>query len=145
MSSSSWKSSLTLLVVVAIHSALNVAHAGIDHKVNFDESGIWNRNVQHAVEYGSIAVTVAGALWEGGQDRLGRTFWQAIDAEIVSGVTAEGAKRVFSRARPTQTDDPNQWFQGSGHRSFPSGEVTLVSSAVAPFVFEYGREHPAVY
>jgi len=28
---------------------------------------------------------------------------------------------------------------------FPSGEVTLVASTVAPFVFEYGRDLPMVY
>jgi undecaprenyl-diphosphatase len=57
-------------------------------------------------------------------------------------VTSEAAKHIFTRARPTQTDDPNQWFQGSGHYSFPSGEVTLVSAAVSPFVFEYAHDHP---
>ena len=41
------------------------------------------------------------------------------------------AKDVFTRARPAQTDDPNKWFQGKGHYSFPSGEVTFVSAAVA--------------
>jgi hypothetical protein len=35
--------------------------SGIDHKVTFDESGIWNRNIQKGLEYGSIAV-VLGAL-----------------------------------------------------------------------------------
>ncbi len=94
---------------------------GIDHKVAFDDSGIWNRNIQKAVEYGSITVVLGGAAWEGGETRLGRTFWQA--------------------ARPMQTDDPNQWFQGSGHYSFPSGEVTLVSAVVSPFVFEYAHDH----
>ncbi|HLX31040.1 MAG TPA: phosphatase PAP2 family protein [Casimicrobiaceae bacterium] len=42
-------------------------------------------------------------------------------------------------------DDPGKFFQGLGHYSFPSGEVAEVAGAVAPFVFEYGREHPAVY
>ena len=30
-------------------------------------------------------------------------------------------------------------------RRIPSGEVALVASTVAPFVFEYGRDHPMVY
>ena len=118
--------------------------AGLDHKITFDESGIWNRDVQKGVEYGSIAIVLGGALWEGGEDQLGRTFWQAVDSTVVSSVAAQAGKYIFSRSRPTQTDDPNKWFQGSGHQSFPSGEVALVSSAVAPFVFEYGREYPAV-
>ena len=54
-------------------------------------------------------------------------------------------KEVFTRARPAQTDDPNKWFQGKGHYSFPSGEVSFISAAVAPFVFEYGADHPSVY
>ena len=130
---------------VSLIASLPATAAGLDHKITFDESGIWNRNVQKAVEYGSIAVVLGGALWEGGEDRLGRTFWQAVDSTVVSSVAAQAGKYIFSRARPSQTDDPNQWFQGSGHQSFPSGEVTLVSSAVAPFVFEYGREYPAVW
>jgi membrane-associated phospholipid phosphatase len=54
-------------------------------------------------------------------------------------------KLAFSRARPAQTDNPNEWFQGRGHNSFPSGEVTAITSAVTPFVLEYGAEYPAVY
>jgi len=142
MSVSNW-------IVVACTCGLLVtpshAVAGLDHKITFDESGVWNRNVQKGVEYGAIAMVLGGALWEGGEARLGRTFWQAVDSTAVSSAAAQAGKYVFSRARPTQTDDPNQWFQGSGHQSFPSGEVALVSSAVAPFVFEYGREYPAVW
>jgi hypothetical protein len=32
-----------------------------DHKLTYDDGGIWNRNLQKVVEYGSIAVTVGGA------------------------------------------------------------------------------------
>ena len=119
--------------------------AGIDHRITFDNSGIWNRGVQQAVEYGSITVVLGGALWEGGEDRLGRTFWQALDSGVAGQAGAEALKHIFTRGRPAQTDDPNQWFKGSGHYSFPSGEVTLVASTVAPFVFEYGHDHPMVY
>lgn len=118
---------------------------GIDHRGAYDNSGIWNRNVQLGVEYGTIAVVVGGALWEGSEDRLGRTFWQAFDSGVLSSLTAQAGKYVFTRARPSQTDNPNKFFQGSGHYSFPSGEVAEVAGAVAPFVFEYGREYPAVY
>jgi undecaprenyl-diphosphatase len=54
-------------------------------------------------------------------------------------------KRIFSRSRPSQSDSPNRWFQGSGHYSFPSGEVTQITTAVTPFILEYGQEHPAVW
>jgi membrane-associated phospholipid phosphatase len=115
---------------------------GIDHKITFDDSGIWNRNIQKGLEYGSIAVVIGGAALEGGETRLGRTFWQAVDSTVLGAVASEAGKHIFSRARPTQTDDPNQWFQGSGHLSFPSGEVTLVSAAISPFVFEYAHDQP---
>ena len=121
------------------------AMGGFDHKVPFDESGIWDRDVQKGVQYATVAVILGGALWEGGETRFGRTNWQAIDSIAIGAVTSEVAKRVFSRARPSQTDDPNQWFKGSGHESFPSGEVTLVSAAVAPFVFEYSKDSPWVW
>jgi undecaprenyl-diphosphatase len=125
--------------------ACRAAHAGFDHRVAVDDSGPWNRNLTKGLEYGLIAGEVAGAVWEGGDTRLGKTFWQAIDASLGGAVAAEAMKRVFSRERPSQTDDPNQWFKGGGHRSFPSGEVTLAASVVGPFVLEYGRDVPAVY
>ena len=139
------RSGASFVLACGVGLATLSANAALDHRINLDESGIWNRNVQRAVEYGSIAMVVGGALWEGGEDRLGRTFWQGFDAQVVSGVAAQAGKYIFTRARPSQTDSPNQWFQGSGHYSFPSGEVTLVSAAVAPFVFEYGSDYPAVY
>lgn len=85
------------------------------------------------------------ALWEGGDSRLGRVAWQSIDATAIGGIAATILKRGFSRSRPDQTTDPNKWFQGGGNESFPSGEVTLTSAIVTPFVLEYGKEHPAVY
>jgi undecaprenyl-diphosphatase len=67
-----------------------------------------------------------------------------VDAGVASGVAATALKYVFSRERPSQTSNPNEWFTGHG-QSFPSGEVTTTSSLVTPFVLEYGRDHPAVY
>jgi undecaprenyl-diphosphatase len=121
---------------------------GIDYLVTYDDSGIWNRKYQDALEYGLIAAEVAGGLWYGGEDRLGRTFWQSIDASTASGIVAQLIKYTFSRVRPIDSGpggDPNLWFKGHGNQSFPSGEVTEVSSIVTPFVLEYGRDHPAVY
>jgi membrane-associated phospholipid phosphatase len=122
-----------------------LAMAQIDHKVTYDNSGIWNRDVQKAVEGLTFLTTVGGALWYGGEDRLGKSYWQSIDSSVLGAVSATAGKYIFTRARPSQTDDPNKWFQGKGHYSFPSGEVTYTSAAVTPFVLEYGREHPAVY
>ena len=117
---------------------------GIDHRVTYDDSGIWARSNQNALIDSMMAVVGVGALYEGGEDRLGKTFWQSVDAGVFSGVAEIGLKYLFSRERPSQTSDPNRWFTGHG-QSFPSGEVTTTSSLVTPFVLEYGREHPAVY
>jgi acid phosphatase family membrane protein YuiD len=117
---------------------------GIDYRVTYDNSGIWNRTNQEIVLYGMMGTVGLGALWEGGEDRLGKTFWQSVDAAVASGLTATAMKYIFSRERPSQTDDPNRWFTGHG-QSFPSGEVTVTSALVTPFVLEYGHDHPAVY
>ena len=123
--------------------------AGIDRLVPYDDSGIWKRSNQEIVEYGLIAAAVGGALWEGGESRLGRTFWTSIDSSVAAGLVAQLMKVTFSRVRPRDSGpppgDPNLWFQGHGNQSFPSGEVTAVSSIVTPFMLEYGREYPAVY
>ena len=118
---------------------------GIDHKLMYDNSGIWARSVQHGVLYTLVGGEVVGAVWEGGETRLGKTFWESIDASLIGAASSEALKRVFTRARPDQTDSPNDWFQGSRRESFPSGEVTAVSAIVAPFVFTYGSEYPAIY
>lgn len=125
------------------------SRAGIDHTVTYDDSGIWKRSNQELVEYGLIAAEVGGALWEGGESRLGRTFWTSIDASVAAGVVSQVMKVAFSRVRPRDSGpppgDPNLWFKGNGNESFPSGEVTMVSSIVTPFMLEYGHDHPGVY
>jgi len=140
------------VVVAAALVLLGVApacRAGIDHLVPYDDSGIWKRSNQEILEYGLIAAEVGGALWEGGESRLGRTFWTSIDSSVAAGLVAQLMKVSFSRVRPRDSGpppgDPNLWFQGHGNQSFPSGEVTAVSSIVTPFMLEYGHEYPAVY
>ena len=129
--------------------AVSDCRAGIDHLVPYDDSGIWKRSNQEILEYGLIAAEVGGALWEGGESRLGRTFWTSIDSSVAAGLVAQLMKVTFSRVRPRDSGpppgDPNLWFQGHGNQSFPSGEVTAVSSIVTPFMLEYGHEYPAVY
>ncbi len=115
------------------------ARAGFDHEIAFDQSGIWARNNQTALEYGVIAVEVGGSLWFGNDDGIGHTFWQTIDSSVIAGLGADLLKYATSRARPYQGNDPNAWFKGSGHQSFPSGEVTLQASFVTPFIVNYGR------
>jgi PAP2 superfamily protein len=118
---------------------------GIDHRLNYDDSGIWKRRNQQVLEDATAAVVIGGALWLGDENRLGHAYWQATDSLVLASASAAVLKLAFSRARPAQTDSPNAWFEGSGHKSFPSGEVTAISSAITPFVLEYGAEHPAVY
>lgn len=118
---------------------------GIDHRIAYDNSGIWRRSYQLDLEYATALTVIGGALWEGGDDRLGKTFWQSLDSTVFSVSTAQLMKWTFSRERPSQTADPNAFFKGSGNQSFPSGEVAEIAGAVTPFVLEYGQEHPAVY
>ena len=118
---------------------------GIDQRVNADDSGIWKRRNQLLLAQATAVIVVAGALWEGDQTRLGHTAWQTVDSLAIAAVSAQALKLAFSRSRPTQTDNPNEWFKGHGHKSFPSGEVTEIASAITPIVLEYGAEHPVVY
>jgi hypothetical protein len=118
---------------------------GIDSRLSFDDSGIWARRYQDALIGVLIVGEVGGAVWEGGEERFGRTLWQSIDASLLGGVSSEVLKYAFSRERPSQTADPNKWFAGHGAQSFPSGEVTLTSAVVTPLVLEYGHDHPQIY
>jgi hypothetical protein len=118
---------------------------GIDHRLAFDQHGIWARSNQLAVQDLSAALVVGGALWEGNDTRLGRTFWKATEAMVVTDVAAEALKRVTRRARPSQGDNPDDWWGSSSNRSFPSGEVAHISAVVTPFIAEYGHDHPSVW
>ena len=139
----------TLGFVLVAASAPNAIAAGgplgIDHRVAYDDSGIWSRRNQLILQDATALVVVAGALWEGDQSRMGHTYWQSFDSVALGSASAAVLKLAFSRARPAQTENPNEWFKGKGHNSFPSGEVAEVASAITPFVLEYGAEHPSVY
>lgn len=117
---------------------------GIDSRLNLDEQGIWKRSNQRALEGIMVGGALAGALREGSESRLGKTFWQSADSILVGQAGYLVLNNTFRRRRPSQTDDPNQWFKSGGH-SFPSGEVAAISSAATPFVLEYGAERPQVY
>lgn len=118
---------------------------GIDSRIAYDDSGIWARRYQDALIGVLIVGEVGGAVWEGGEERFGRTLWQSIDASLLGGVSSGVLKYAFSRERPAQTADPNNWFAGHGAQSFPSGEVTLTSAVVTPLVLEYAHDHPQIY
>ncbi len=134
-----------LALLAASHSWAAGGPLGIDHRLGYDNSGIWKRSNQTTLLGLMVVGEIAGGLWEGGETRLGRTWWQAIDASLIAGVSAQVLKVAFTRERPNETDNPDAWFKGGSHASFPSGEVAAVSAIVTPFVLEYGDEHPAVW
>lgn len=116
---------------------------GIDHRLPYDDSGVWARRDQLLLEKATIVTELGGALWLGGDDPLGRTYWQSVDASAFTAASVEIMKHAFGRERPSQTDDPNQWFKGG--QSFPSGEVGLQASFVTPLIAEYSQDHPWVW
>lgn len=116
---------------------------GIDHRLHYDDSGIWKRSNQKALLFGSIVTVGAGALALGDDDRLGDAAWRSIDAMVITGVGTQALKYTFRRERPSQTNDPDRFFTHG--QSFPSGEVAALSAAVTPFIAQYGNDHPAVY
>ncbi len=118
---------------------------GIDHVVPYDNSGIWARSNQQFLMNATIVGVIGGALALGDQDKLGDTFWRSLDSMALSAAVAQGGKWVFQRKRPSQTDNPNQFFKGTQYQSFPSGEVSAIAGAITPFVAAYGRDHPEVY
>ena len=119
---------------------------GIDREWRYDGSGIWNRQYQNALVYGLLGGELIGAVWEGGETRLGRTLWQSVDASAAGAVASEALKYAFSRVRPIDSGgDPNLWFKGRGNQSFPSGEVTATTAVITPLVLEYGHDHPLAY
>lgn len=118
---------------------------GIDSEVGGNATGIWNRRNQVLLQDLAPLVVVGAALWEGDDTRFGHTSWQAVDSLVIGTVTAAGMKLAFGRSRPSQTNDPNQSFKGARHNSFPSGEVMEITTAVTPYVLEYGADHPAVW
>ena len=108
-----------------------------------DETGIWSRNNQMFLEYASAAVVVGGALWEGNDTRLGKTFWKATDSMVIADIAANSAKLVFRRQRPNTGGDPNAWFKSSADKSFPSGEVTHITAIVTHLLPNTQKTHPA--
>ena len=81
---------------------------GIDHRLPYDDSGIWKRSTQIDLIEALIVGEVGCGLWEGGETRLGRTCWQSIASSTLAGITAQVMKSAFTRVRPHQFDDPDR-------------------------------------
>lgn len=116
--------------------------ADFDRRLNEVEVGPFWRHGNLVVNT-AVAGAVAGALWLGPEDRLGRTLWQSSEAWAVASTAAQVLKVATGRVRPTETQDPGRWFAGG--RSFPSGHVTAASAVVTPLILEYKDDHPLVW
>ena len=135
----------TFACVTSVACAGGGGPLGVDSTVGGDANGILRRHNQQLLENLAPLAVLGSALWEGDGTRLGHASWQSADALLIGTVASTGLKLVFGRSRPTQTSDPNEWFRGHGHYSFPSGEVMEITTAVTPYVLEYGAEHPVVW
>ncbi len=137
---------LLLTSLLALHSeAQTCGWSRVDHEVRYDASGLWNPKVYRGLVSGLTLAQIGSAAWEGSETRFGKTMWQGIDAQLIAGASAQVGKVVFTRARPTQGNDPCLWFQGGSHNSFPSMEASVATALVTPYVLEYGSDNPASY
>ena len=133
------------LLSVAPATGQNCGWSRVDHLVSYDASGIWNPNVYRGVVGALTIAEIGGAVWEGAESRFGKTMWQGIDSEIIADLSAEAGKYIFTRTRPSTTNNPCLWFQHGSNHSFPSGEASVSAALVTPYVLEYGSEYPATY
>lgn len=138
----SWRVLLAIAGLAAAGPAAAGGLLGIDHALTPSDSGVWARRYTLGLEYGVVAVDLAGALWLGGESELGRTYWRAADSMVLGQLAAQAAKYAFGRERPSQSRDPNLWFKGLKAQSFPSGEVTLQASFVTPFIIDGAARAP---
>lgn len=142
---------LRLVQTVAAWAICFSVHAaggplGIDHRLNKDdEQGFWSRDIQKGIFYGLIGISVGGALLEGTETRFGLSLWRSAEAGGLAIVGAEVSKRVFTRPRPSQINDPDLWFQRNHYQSFPSAETALATAVVTPLIIEYARDYPSVW
>jgi undecaprenyl-diphosphatase len=124
------------------------SRGGILHLDRCDEleaTGIFSRSNQKRVDTVVITGTIAMALWEGNESGAGRTAWKSLDGMATAAVATEVMKNVFQRPRPSQSEDPDKWGQGSGHKSFPSGETATMAAFVTPIIIDNQQQYPAVW
>jgi len=75
---------LPLALLAALLLAVSPrAQAGIDHVLTLDQSGVWARKYQEALEYSVLATEIGGSLWLGNNDELGHTLWQTVDSNAI--------------------------------------------------------------
>jgi len=129
----------------AVGMAQDCGWSRIDHRLDYDASGAWNPDVYRSLASAFTVAQVGAAFWEGSESRFGRTLWQGVDAQIIASVTAAVGKRVFTRVRPIDGNNPCLWFEGGSNSSFPSREAAGTAALVTPYILEYASEQSAVY
>ena len=117
----------------------------MDRCDEFEATGIYARRNQQRLDQLLILGAVGTALWQGTESELGRSAWKSVDAMATAAITTEAMKALFQRPRPRQSDNPDLWFQGSGNKSFPSGETAMVAAFVTPLIMDWHDQHPAVW
>ncbi len=118
---------------------------GWDRYDEREDNGPLSRRNQMRLDALVIGSALSVALWEGTDSRAGRIAWQSVDAMATTALATETMKRVFQRARPAEEANPNDWFAGSQHASFPSGETAMMAAAVTPVILALQDEHPSVW
>lgn len=119
----------------------------IDKRVGKDTGGIYS--AQDAVPI-TLGLMVAGcALWNGTEDRFGKTCWVAGESALASYGFAKGLQVLTKRESPNDSADPGRWHSShsSSHGkggSFPSGHVAFTTAIVTPFVLDYFEDQPWV-
>lgn len=137
--------SFVILTASSLAMADSSGPLGFDHRLSFDDAKIWSSGSLKTVEIGSALLVLGGAVYEGNDSRLGKTFWKSFDAMVLGDVSAAVAKKIFRRQRPSDGNDPNAFFNSSSDTSFPSGEVTHITAIITPFILEYQNDTPAVW
>jgi membrane-associated phospholipid phosphatase len=118
---------------------------GLDRCEEFEATGLYSRSNQKRLDALVLLGTVGVALWDGTGTRRGGVAWQALDSMAMAAVTTEVIKNLAQRPRPSQAADPDLWRQGSGHKSFPSGEAAMMAAFVTPIIRNYQSDTPAVW
>ncbi len=116
---------------------------GLDHRVTKDISGIYSLSLQDAVPVSLTLLAAGCAFWQGTEDRLGRTCWEAGESALGGALAAEGLQFITGRQSPSATDDPNRWFKG-GKGSFPSSHVAVTTAVITPFIYQYIHDQPLI-
>jgi hypothetical protein len=70
-----WLSPLwaTYLLLICTGASAGGGPLGVDHRLSYDDSGIWKRTNQSTLVGIMVVGGLAGAIWEGGETRLGKT------------------------------------------------------------------------